>query len=306
MACELTIANKGIVKNLGFSVEENRHGFVAKKITDVTKPIIAFLATASTTTDLLDAWSAKMPQGNLMLFCNTTETSEKPDAMIVLDETLHHIHPGATIFSTGGQIDLDITVSGSKHSPSLCLAALISSLHIADFYLIDKDVKLTPEENKLLPPEARKTVITPKVDCNISGQDDLATCTLNIAVLPGQDPFEVGKRVKDLLPVKCTVRRGLEVEIELKENEAEFPWKCDVSKPLTQAYLEAFKQAHIQPTRNPISQLHELSTKFPATEIIVANAKAVTLFPNALADFLESVSTLKKIGPVGSPDSHKT
>lgn len=100
---------------------------------------------------------------------------------------------------------------------------------------------------------------------------DVAKCQIGVRITAGQNPERIAKLLTDYLTTH-PAGNGLEVKVT-QTDEGCFAWKGDLSRPLTQKYLQALRQnfetTHVQPTGGALPLLHEFQRVFPNMEMIV-------------------------------------
>lgn len=100
---------------------------------------------------------------------------------------------------------------------------------------------------------------------------DSVSCQVGVRLTAGQDPEKIAKLLVEYL---STHPAGKDFQVLVKQIEdGAFAWKGDVSRPLSQKYLEAlaenFKSAGPQPIGGALPFLRDFEAAFPGIEIII-------------------------------------
>lgn len=100
---------------------------------------------------------------------------------------------------------------------------------------------------------------------------EAARCEIGIRITAGQDPDKAASAVKAHLLAQAKL---MEIPVEIQQPEPGcFPWKGDLSGPLTKKYLAALKEVfgktHAQPSGGGLPLLHTFQATQPKMEMIL-------------------------------------
>ncbi len=100
---------------------------------------------------------------------------------------------------------------------------------------------------------------------------DAAGCDIGVRLTPGQNPERIAKLLIHYLS-NHPAGKGLQVTVK-EVGGGCFAWKGDLSKPMTQKYLDSlgknFETTHVQPCGGSLPLLRDFQQAFPKMELII-------------------------------------